>query len=185
MKQNPRGTSRRSMSDAAVATKTGRTWAEWFRLLDAAGARRMPHREIARRLRDKHRLASWWSQTVTVEYERARGRRAILQTATGFVAGVSRTFEASAGALYKAWTDPRLRARWLRPAKLTVTTARRNKLVRIAWPDGTRTEAAFHRRGAARCQVAVQHSKLRGARSVAAMKKFWKAALDRLGELVR
>jgi hypothetical protein len=106
------------------------------------------------------------------------------QTTAGFVAGVSRTFDASVSALFKAWTDARLRRRWLGAAKCTITTAARNKIIRMAWADGTRSEAYFVPRGAARCQVAVQHSKLRGPRSVVAMKKFWSAAFDRLGRVV-
>jgi len=35
------------MSDASVRKATGRTWAEWVRLLDAAAAAVKPHREIA------------------------------------------------------------------------------------------------------------------------------------------
>jgi uncharacterized protein YndB with AHSA1/START domain len=178
------GSKKRSMSDEAVAAKTGRTWGEWFKLLDAAGARKMPHREIARLLHSKHRVPGWWSQMVTVEYERARGMRKVHQTTAGFVAGVSRTFDASVGALFHAWTDARLQRRWLGAAKLTITTAARNKTVRMAWADGTRSEAHFAPRGTARCQVAVQHSKLRGPRAVAEMKKFWSAAFDRLAKVV-
>ena len=35
------------MSDASVSKRTGRTWAQWVRTLDAAGASEKPHREIA------------------------------------------------------------------------------------------------------------------------------------------
>lgn len=173
-----------SISDAAVAAKTGHTWAEWFGILDAAGARQLPHREIARLLHAKHKLPGWWAQTVTVEYERARGLRAVHQTAAGFVAHASRTFEAGPGFLFQAWSDARQRRRWLGLAKFTVTTATRNKSLRLAWPDGTRSEVHFYPRGAARCQMTVQHSRLKNARSVAAMKKFWSAAFDRLAKLV-
>lgn len=161
------GSKKRSMSDEAVAAKTGHTWAEWFRILDAAGARKLPHRDIARLLHGKYKVPSWWAQMVTVEYERARGLRAVHQTAAGFVASVSRTFDASAGALFHAWSDARLRRRWLGVAKFTVTTARRNKSLRMAWPDGTRSEVYFYPRG------------------VAAMKKFWSAAFDRLANVVQ
>ena len=35
------------LSDAAVQAKTGKTWQEWFAVLDAAGARAMDHQSIA------------------------------------------------------------------------------------------------------------------------------------------
>ncbi len=169
-----------SMSDAAVLRRTGKDWAQWFALLDKAGASAMPHPDIARLLHEQHKLPGWWAQMVTVEYERARGLRAKHQTTQGYVAGVSRTLEAAVGRVFRAWADTRQRRSWLGATKFAITTATRNKSLRIAWADGTRTEVYFAAKGPARCQVALQHSKLPGARSVARMKKFWSAALDKL-----
>jgi hypothetical protein len=42
------------MSDEAVESKTGKTWNRWFKHLDAAGARKMTHQEIAAHLSEKH-----------------------------------------------------------------------------------------------------------------------------------
>ena len=63
------------MSDAAVKAKTGKTWAEWIAALDKAGAKAMSHKEITKLLSSRHKLADWWSQMVTVGYERAKGLR--------------------------------------------------------------------------------------------------------------
>ena len=63
------------MSDAAVKAKTGKDWAGWFGALDKAGAANLNHPQIARLLHEKHGVAGWWSQMVTVEYELARGLR--------------------------------------------------------------------------------------------------------------
>ena len=41
---------RERMSDAAVQAKTGKTWPEWFAVLDKAGAAKMTHKEIAAHL---------------------------------------------------------------------------------------------------------------------------------------
>jgi len=169
------------MSDTAVAAKTGKKWAEWFRILDKAGARKMAHREIAALLYTKHKVPGWWCQMVTVEYERARGLRAVHQTAAGFVANVSRTFDASAPALYKAWTDARLRRGWLGAAKFTVSTANKNKNLRMVWGRGPqRVEVYFTPKPARRCVMTVQHNKLTGSKDVAAKKKFWAAAFTKL-----
>jgi hypothetical protein len=35
------------ISDHAVQTKTGKTWAEWCAVLDKAGAAKWPHKQIA------------------------------------------------------------------------------------------------------------------------------------------
>jgi hypothetical protein len=59
----------------AVLKATGRAWDEWLRVLDRAGARRMPHEEIAALLARKFAVPGWWCQMVTVGYEQARGLR--------------------------------------------------------------------------------------------------------------
>lgn len=169
------------MSDAAVAAKTGKEWSEWFRILDQAGARQMRHREIAALLHAKHKVPGWWSQMVTVEYERARGLRDVHQTASGYEAGISRTFDAPISTLYKAWTDARLRRRWLGSPKFTVSTANPNKTLRMAWGGGPqRVEVYFSAKGARRAQMTVQHRKLVGAKDVASQKEFWATALSKL-----
>jgi len=62
------------VSDAAVQAKTGKTWQEWFAVLDAAGARAMDHKTSAAYLYKQLRLPDWWAQMVTVGYEQARGQ---------------------------------------------------------------------------------------------------------------
>lgn len=180
-----RGSERkRRMNDVAVAAKTGKKWSEWFRTLDKAGARKMRHREIAALLHAKHKVPSWWSQTVTVEYERARGLRDVHQTASGYEAGISRTFDAPVSTLYKAWTDSRLRRRWLGSHKFTISTANPNKTLRMAWSGGSqRIEVYFTPKGPRRAQMTVQHRKLAAAKDVAAQKNFWSTALKRLAKV--
>src|SRR5262249_51166769 len=80
------------MSDVSVAKKTGRTWAEWVRLLDKAGAAHKSHREIVEVVSSSG-MPDWWAQMVTVGYERIRGLRARGQRRDGsYEATKSRTF---------------------------------------------------------------------------------------------
>src|SRR6266571_818145 len=62
------------MSDAAVQKATGRSWRAWVKLLDEAGATSKPHRDIVHSVSSLG-VADWWSQMVTVGYERVRGLR--------------------------------------------------------------------------------------------------------------
>ncbi len=62
------------MSDDAVNRRTGRTWAQWVRVLDAVREPEKTHREIAQHVSSLG-TPDWWSQTVTVGYERIRGLR--------------------------------------------------------------------------------------------------------------
>jgi hypothetical protein len=167
------------VGDAAVKRATGKTWREWFRLLNAAGARKLPHREIARLLSKKHDCPPWWCQMVTVGYEQAHGLRDKYQTASGYRAGVSRTMPVSLKTLYAAWEDPAERTAWLGRRAITIRKATPRKSMRITWEDGrTLVVVNFLSKGAAKSQVAVQHSKLIGAEDVSRQKTFWAKALD-------
>jgi len=82
------------VSEEAVRAATGRGWAEWMALLDAAGAGDLDHRGIVDHLERAHggEVSSWWRQSIAVGYERARGMRVVGQTAgAGFQVGVQRT----------------------------------------------------------------------------------------------
>jgi hypothetical protein len=63
-----------TLTDHAVKAKTSKTWAEWFKTLDAAGARRMRHKEIVKHLGARFLLPRWWQQMITTAYEQARSQ---------------------------------------------------------------------------------------------------------------
>src|SRR5437868_148338 len=63
------------MSDASVKKATGCTWNAWVKALDKMGAKEKPHRDIAAMVAS-FGTPNWWTQTVTVGYERIRGLRA-------------------------------------------------------------------------------------------------------------
>src|SRR5690349_12709262 len=80
------------MSNASVEKQTGRNWAEWVTTLDATRAAEKPHREIAAYVSSLG-TPDWWSQMVTVGYERIRGLRDHGQRRGGaYEASKSRTF---------------------------------------------------------------------------------------------
>jgi uncharacterized protein YndB with AHSA1/START domain len=171
------------MSDASVSKQTGRTWAEWLRVLDAAGSAEKPHREIAAYVSSLG-TPSWWSQMVTVGYERIRGlRERGQQRAGGYQASKSRTFPVPLERLFKAFADARTRRRWL-PVKITVRSTTPLKRMRIAWDDGTQVQIGFFAKGDAKSYVAIQHEKLPDKAAADAMKKTWGEYFDRLGEIL-
>jgi hypothetical protein len=171
------------MSDASLSKRTGRTWAEWVRILDAARAAEKPHREIAQYVSSLG-TPDWWTQTVTVGYERIRGLRARGQRRDGaFEASKSRTFNVPVETLYDAFANTRRRKRWL-PVAITVRSARAPKAMRIGWQDDTQVLIGFFPKGAAKSSVAIQHLKLPDKAAADAMKKTWAGHFDRLGELL-
>jgi hypothetical protein len=169
------------MTDAAVAAKTGRTWREWERLLDADNAAAMSHREIATLVHDKHGVGSWWTQMVTVGYERIKGLRDRGQSRTGaYDISKSKTINVPIGVLFAAWADRAARQRWLGDAAPKVRTATAPKSMRLTWTDGTIVAVGFIAKGVAKSLVAVQHTKLPDKAAADRTKKYWAERLDAL-----
>jgi hypothetical protein len=172
------------MSDEAVRSKTGLTWSGWVAALDAHDAASLPHPEIVRRLkRDHPGVSDWWAQMITVGYERLCGLRAPGQRRDGtYQAGRSRTVAVPVARVYRAFAEPREREVWLGDVGLEVRTARKDRSMRIAWPDGTFVSASFTSKGPSKSRVAVDHEKLPDAEAAAAAKTFWGERLAALVE---
>jgi hypothetical protein len=154
------------MSDEAVKERTGKTWPEWFKILDKAGAKKMRHQDISAYLAKEHKVGPWWCQMIAVPYEHERGLREKFQKCDGeFAASGSRTLSVPLSKSYDAWTDEKLRQRWL--------------------PDGeSRLSVNFYPKGTGKSQVAVDHMKLANSKQCAKMKMHWFEALNRLQEIL-
>lgn len=171
------------VSSDAVKAKTGKGWDEWFAVLDKAGAGKMAHKEIAALLSSKHGVADWWSQMVTVGYEQARGLRHVHEKAGGFSAGVSRTLNFPAEAIFTCFTDAKRRKKWT-DVEMKITKSTPSKSVRIAAADGTRIDVNIYPKGESKTSVQLQHEKLASADDVARQKEYWAEAFDRLKALL-
>lgn len=170
-----------TVSDEAVKARTGKNWPQWFAILDKAGAKKMRHAEIAKYLREKRNVPSWWNQMITVCYERAHGLRAVHQSSAGhFNASCSRTIDAAISDVYRALAEDKARASWLTGDKLKISTARENKTIRGAWGGTCRVAIGLIAKGAGRTQISVEQTQLAGATEVARTKEYWSKSIDRL-----
>jgi hypothetical protein len=171
------------MSDASVSKRTGRSWAEWIRVLDAAQAATKAHRDIAEYVSSLG-TPDWWSQMVTVGYERIRGLRDRGQRrGGGYEAGKSRTFNVPVADLFDAFANARRRRRWL-PVTIDVRSSRPGKRMRVGWPDATVVELNFLAKGRGKSVVAITHQKLPDRAAVESRKKEWTGYLDKLREML-
>jgi hypothetical protein len=173
------------IGDEAVRAKTGKTWSQWFAILDKIGAKKMSHRGITAHLSHKKRLPGWWCQMVAVGYEQSRGLRKVHETTAGFQTSISKTVVASLGTLYRAWKDEKTRNRWLPKAPMALRKATTNKSIRVAW-DGeiSNMDVRFYSKGKDRSQVVIDQAKLKSAADVQRMKKFWSQRLQQLQRLL-
>ena len=171
------------MSDAAVSKRTGRTWAQWVDVLDAREAGDKPHRGIVE-IVSSLGTPDWWSQMVTVGYERIRGlRERGQQRDGGYEASKSRTYNVPVATLFDAFLNARRRNRWL-PVRVAVRSSVRPKRMRIEWDDKTVVQVGFLDKGRSKSAVAIQHQKLRDKAAANAMKSAWSNYFDRLGQVL-
>jgi hypothetical protein len=172
-------------SDAAVKRGTGKTWDEWFAILDAWGATERAHPEIARYVAAEHGLSGWWAQHVTVGYERARGLRAVHQLPDGFSVNASKTMPVPVDHMFAAFVEDVLRDEWLEPETLRLRTAQPNRSARFdVLANGTRLEVNFTAKGEAKASAQVQHVNLAAQEDIEPWRAFWKERLDRLASLL-
>src|SRR4051812_37814178 len=172
------------MSDASIKAKTGCDWEKWVKSLDYYGADKMPHGKIVELVSKKYKVADWWSQTVTVGYERIKGLRARGQRRDGsYEATKSRTFEVPVTKLFDAFANDRTRKRWLNDAKVRVRTATKPKSMRLDWNDSI-IAVGFMSKPNGKSSVAVQRAKLPTRESANEIKQYWSERLDALGDLL-
>ena len=175
------------MSDAAIKEKTGCDWALWVHALDTARAYELSHREIAKLVKEKWNTPSWWTQMVTVGYERIKGLRERGQQRSGeFTMNRSRTFGVDVETLYDAWADGRRRRRWMGETGVKVRSATAPKSMRLQLPDGGIVVVGFWPKGSGKSSVAIEQARLPDRATSERVKQLWSERLDALrGELER
>ena len=171
------------ISDSAVQASTGKSWKQWFAILNETGAKRMTHAEIVKFLKQEQKVSNWWRQMIAVGYEQAFLGRKVHQSSAGtFSANCCRTLEIAIADAYRAFADDKVRASWLPGDRLKVSTAQPNKSVRGAWFAGSRVAVGLTQKGAAKTQIAIDHTNLADSRDVEKMKAYWAKNLGRLRE---
>ena len=148
------------IDDETVKAKTGRSWHEWFDILEKASADKLNHQEIVNLLSRQHDLNDWWSQMVANVYEQHARIHEQHKRAAGYEISVSKTFQIDVRIIYDAWFTDEKRRRWLQESPLKITTSTQNKSIRAQWATGkSRLSIDFYSKGENRSQVVVQHMK--------------------------
>lgn len=191
-----------TISDAAVRARTGKSWAQWFAMLDRWGARERTHKEIAAHLHRDLDVTPWWSQMITVEYERRQRGRKIGErpAAAGFSLDVQRTVKSSPQTAFDSFLSAEHLVKWFTKkarADLRVGGAYSNsdgdtgefltleppRRARFTWDNkrhcpGTIVEFTVRPSGNGKVAVRVTHSRLKTARDREKMKQGWNWAMD-------
>jgi hypothetical protein len=169
------------VSDASVQKATGKSWDEWFALLDAWHGTTHNHTEIARHVYETYGIDGWWAQSVTVGYERARGMRALHERPDGFSMNASKTFPVPVERLFAAFVEQDERERWLEAVELRNRTSQPHKSARFdVLPGETRLAVTFLAKGPEKSAAQLQQERLTDAEEVARWKALWKEQLAHL-----
>jgi hypothetical protein len=169
------------VSDEAIRKSTGKTWDEWFPILDTWGAREKTHTEIARYVSEEHGVPGWWSQSVTVAYEQARGMRLKYERPDGFSITASKTIAVPAHVLFDAFVDDVRRKEWLTRGRCR--SEQRSPVGRLVSTGRTArrgVNVGFTEKGPSKSSVAVAHERLPDADEAETAKARWKARLIEL-----
>jgi hypothetical protein len=173
------------MSDEAMVRGSGRSHAEWFTLLDAWGATTLGHTEIAAWLRTEHGVDGWWTQSITVDYERARGMRGRHQQRDGYTIDIRKTVGVEPAQALAAFTNVSMRRRWLPDAPMRQRPTRAALTARFDWSDPTsRVVVTVIPKGSDKATVTIAHERLPDAESAERLKSAWRQWLADLKSVV-
>ncbi|GAB4293639.1 MAG: hypothetical protein Kow0098_14650 [Ignavibacteriaceae bacterium] len=172
------------VSTEAVKQKTGKSWAEWFKLIDKAGGAKLNHREIVAFITKNYKVTPWWQQMIAVSYEQERGLRDKHQKPEGYQISKSKTFPVPVSEIYDLVASVAERKKWLKDYNFNVTKETKYKSIRAKWIDNrTNIEIQFYQKDPQKTQVVVQHSKLPDSKEANKMKTYWAKQLEKLGEM--
>ena len=169
------------ISDESVIKSTGKSWNEWFSILNKAGAKKMDHKEIAQLIYNEYSISGWWSQMVTVQYEQEIKGRKRHETTSGYQISKSKTLSFSTSKVFSVVQYPALRKSWLKNPDFSITKSTKNKSIRGKWVDGkTNIEFQFYPKDKTKTQLVVQHSKISSLKEAEKLKKYWEKNLNSL-----
>jgi len=193
----------KEIADDKLIVATGRTKDQWYELLDQAGAKDWPHKDIARWLWENHPNKGWWCQMITVQYEYARGKRVVGETAAaGFEIGVTKTIKADPEQVWRFLTSPEGTKLWLGPTnKLefvlnepyraggthgAIRTVKHGERIRLTYqPKGFKEPSTLQltvtpRQSAHGTCIGFHQEKLANARVREQMRAHWQRVLDEI-----
>jgi uncharacterized protein YndB with AHSA1/START domain len=170
------------VSTDAVARRTGKTWDDWFEVLDSAGAATLDQRGIIAILAQKHGIGPWWQQMIAVGYESLRAKSDKPALADGFQISETCTLRAPISRVFKLWNDASERARWLADDRFVVKSATPGKALRARWGKGNSQVAVSFSEKAGKTEVAVEHQQIESRTAADQMKAYWQKKLGLLDE---
>lgn len=184
----PAGNRTRGERIPAVERASGLPWAEWVRLFESAGAKDLPHAEIARIARgampEGLSNPDWWAQAATIAFEQHAGLRVPGQSGDGtFRVGASRTVNLDRDAAVEAWVAQHgALAEHLGHTSGVPRASRtaQRTFHRFNLEGAGKVEIAASAKGDDRASVTVSHEQLPDGERIEEWRAYWKGLLQAL-----
>lgn len=197
------------ISDESVTKATKRDWKEWFTILEKTGARGWTHQETVAYLKKKYKLTGWWQQGVTLGFEIFIGRRAEGRNAKGeHSLTATKTLTTTPKKLWALMNSDEGMAAWLQPMSEfslkkgkqfekeggifgEVRTVKALVRARLTWQESDQLKPTLlqiyvvPKRDGKKAILVFYHEKIMTARERDDLRRFWKASLKRLEQLVK
>ena len=101
-----------AVSEASCKSVTGKSLAEWFKVLDKHGGVELGRRVLSNWLMEESKVEPWWASTIVNEYEIARGDFAKDGKPKGYSICPTKSIKASAGECYAAFATAKALDGW-------------------------------------------------------------------------
>lgn len=168
------------VTDEVIIERTSRGWDDWCDLIEAWPGHVDGHSAIAAHIEAQHGLDGWWSQCVTVGYERIVGLRLPHQRADGtFTAGKSMTVAVDAAHLRSMLLDDDDRADLFGGTQTQLRSKPASKSIRIEIGPGSAL-LGLTPTDDGRTKVTIAHERLPSPDDVPEWKFFWGDWLEAL-----
>ncbi len=193
-------------NDANCQAKTGKTLQQWHVELDKLGGLDAGRRELVSHVYETAGKDAWWSTSIVVEYERAKGQKEKDGRPTGYAICSTKTITATLDVVFAAFADAQQLDRWLgAKTKLdfvdggTFSNAdgdkgsfkkiRANKDIKFSWEradlaPGTAVEVLFADKGKGKSGITLNHSRIQSRAEADRLREGWSAALEALKTLL-
>lgn len=93
-----------TVDDATCKAQTGKTFAEWFAVLDAFDGIKKGRRESIQHMYEQ-KPDTWWLTTIYVEYERSKGITKKDGLSEGYTICVTKSINAPVDKVYRIWNE--------------------------------------------------------------------------------
>jgi len=171
------------VSNEKLLAETGKNWTEWFEIIEKSMLQNKVNRPTAKLLSQEFGLEDFWAKSIIDAFDFNNVLLPKDNRNSDFEVSATLTIEAPLHIVEQGFTDISLRKMWL-PEINEFTKYNIGKNVRFEWKDSTLVNVNFYPKNAKKCQVFLQHSKIKEQEHTELFKKEWKTRLELLALII-